>query len=78
MKRKNDPLAGHGVRTPAEPEINVREDVVYQRRRLIVCKFCGRARLADGGQAVVVRATKEGVAYVRSKCCDRNWSLPMR
>ncbi len=65
------------MNTRAEQPVPLVEPQLYERHKLLACKFCGK-KMHDGGKAVVLRSTKWGTAYVRSKCCGKNWSVKMR
>ena len=46
-------------------------------KRLMPCPACRSVTLADGGQAVVVRSTSGGLAYLRCKICQNHWKMPI-
>lgn len=77
MKRQKnqDALEASGYRIQEPLELNIRSG--YIRHQRIPCKFCGKI-VCDAGQAVVTRSISKNVAYLRSRCCGRNWSLPVK
>lgn len=76
-----------------EPEIRTRSDGVVRleagealpehypapvRREPTPCRHCRAVRLANGSQAVIVEQTWEGIAYLRCRCCSKQFKLPIR
>jgi hypothetical protein len=81
MKRKDDAINAAGLHIPVTPEVNTRAEkpaAEYVRHKPLACRFCGRTHVPAIGKAVILRSVKNGVAYVRSRCCERNWSLPTK
>lgn len=85
--KKNDAMRAAGIQTQTIPEIMTRIEPVptlapnapayYIRHKPIPCKFCGKTQ-CEAGASVVTRSIRKSVAYLRSRCCGKNWSLPVK
>lgn len=54
-----------------------RRRVVYVRQKLTMCPQCRRVRMDDRSRACVVRTAPGTVAYMRCRCCSKNFSAPI-
>lgn len=82
MSKRKDAMTVAGIVTQEIPPLTIRtEDTAmtqyYIRHAPIRCKFCDKTH-CDVGLAVITRSIRKGVVYVRSRCCGRNWSLPVK
>lgn len=84
MKRTRPAHVESDLRVQRPPDLTVQSSAgtagtpaqFFTRRAMIACKFCGLT-VHNRARAVVIRSITAKAVYCRSRCCGKNWAMPV-